>query len=265
MNGRDPASLSRDPNACPGYNQGVLAALKEIRQDRRWQKGFNDSLDGGVNPKNEDPYYRQGVRDHQRGDDAIGSMHDDSGDLLTFVAAAAYTTGLAAAGIAAVAARINAAAAGAGLAFARLVHWPGNLFGAEASAVPEAAGANAQRTAPAVQTAVANAQTAVRQVTLTQKQLAAIRRIDNAIRDHLQPKDISGFLHDLMGNPIPRKGGGHYQHLQEMSNLLRGLIRRARDLDGVNHPAAQAARERALDAINRIDNAISRLSFEKSH
>ncbi len=143
MNGRDPASLSRDPNACPGYNQGVLAALKEIRQDPRWQKGFNDSLDGGVNPKSKEPYYLQGVRDHRRGDDAIGSMHDDSGDLLTFAVAAAYTTGLASAGIAAVAAMLNQAVTGAGLAASRLVQWVGNLL--KTPALPEKITADTER------------------------------------------------------------------------------------------------------------------------
>ena len=96
-----------------------------------------------MNPKNNDPCYLQGVRDHHHGDDDIGSMHDDSGDVLTFVAAAAYTSGLASAGIAAVAAMVDEAAAGAALAAAKLVQWVGNLL--KRPALPGKITANTER------------------------------------------------------------------------------------------------------------------------
>jgi hypothetical protein len=88
---------------------------------------------------------------------------------------------------------------------------------------------------------------------LTQQQTAAIRKIDNAIRDHLKPDDISGALRDMLGNPVPKPGGGHYNHFKELTDTLAGLRKQARVLEAVNNPAAQAARQRALDAIQLIE------------
>jgi hypothetical protein len=49
-----------------------------------------------------------------------------------------------------------------------------------------------------------------------QQDAANIRRINNAIRDHLKPKDIAGALRDALGNPVINPSTGKaYNHLEE--------------------------------------------------
>ena len=94
---------------------------------------------------------------------------------------------------------------------------------------------------------------------LTQGQQSAIKKIGNTISGHLKPGpkgDISGTVSDMVGNPIPKPGGGYFDHVQEMQNTLRGLRKHAATLEGVSDPAAQAARQMALDAIAEIEAAI---------
>ena len=94
---------------------------------------------------------------------------------------------------------------------------------------------------------------------LTQGQLSAIRKIENTITGHLKPGpkgDIAVPVSDMVGNPIPKPSGGYWDHVLELQNTLRGLRNQAATLDGVVDPAAQAARQRALDAIAEIEGAI---------
>ncbi|EOC0210340.1 VENN motif pre-toxin domain-containing protein [Cronobacter dublinensis] len=55
---------------------------------------------------------------------------------------------------------------------------------------------------------------------LNQKQENAIRKIDNSIKNGLKYHDIAGSLKDMDGNPVPKPGGGYWDHLQEMQNTL---------------------------------------------
>ncbi|EOC0095186.1 polymorphic toxin type 28 domain-containing protein [Cronobacter dublinensis] len=55
---------------------------------------------------------------------------------------------------------------------------------------------------------------------LNQKQESAIRKIDNSIKNGLKYHDIAGSLKDMDGNPVPKPGGGYWDHLQEMQNTL---------------------------------------------
>lgn len=57
------------------------------------------------------------------------------------------------------------------------------------------------------------------------------------------------------GHPVPKPEGGYWNHLKEMNDTLRGLRNHAETLKDLNDPTAQAARQRALDAINRIESA----------
>ncbi|EOY5423342.1 polymorphic toxin type 28 domain-containing protein [Cronobacter dublinensis] len=91
---------------------------------------------------------------------------------------------------------------------------------------------------------------------LNQKQEGAIRKIDNSIKNGLKDYDIAGTLKDMDGNPVPKPGGGYWDHLQEMQNILRGLRRNAETLKNVNNPETQTAYRRATDAINKIESAI---------
>ena len=91
---------------------------------------------------------------------------------------------------------------------------------------------------------------------LNQKQESAIKKIDNTIKNALKDHDITGTLKDMDGNPVPKESGGHWDHMQEMQNTLRGLRNHADTLKNVNNPEAQAAYGRATDAINKIESAL---------
>ena len=92
---------------------------------------------------------------------------------------------------------------------------------------------------------------------LTQAQQKAIRKIYNTIRHHLTDEDIVGALRDIIGNPVPKPGGGFWNHAQEVNDALRGLRNQLRLLEGVNTPEANAARQAALDAIRRVEAALN--------
>ncbi|CAI1694747.1 Uncharacterised protein [Serratia quinivorans] len=91
---------------------------------------------------------------------------------------------------------------------------------------------------------------------LNQKQESAIKKIDNTIKNALKDHDIAGTLKDMDSNPVPKREGGYWDHMQEMQNTLRGLRNHAETLKNVNNPEAQAAYGRATDAINKIESAL---------
>ena len=90
---------------------------------------------------------------------------------------------------------------------------------------------------------------------LTQAQESSIRKIGNIEKGHLKPHDFSGTLKDMAGNPVPKPGGGYYDHMQEMNNSLLGLRNHAQRLDGVTDAAAVAGRQRALELIKKIEDS----------
>jgi filamentous hemagglutinin len=93
-------------------------------------------------------------------------------------------------------------------------------------------------------------------IKLSQGQQRAINKIEN-ILGNFKESDIVGALKDMAGNPVPKPGGGYWDHLKEMNDLLRGLRNHADTLKGVSDPAAQAARQRALDSVRRIESALN--------
>jgi filamentous hemagglutinin len=96
---------------------------------------------------------------------------------------------------------------------------------------------------------------------LSQAEQRAVGKIDNIIKDHLKPSGISGAVRDALGNPVPKPGGGYWNHMQEVNEALRGLRNQAKALEGVADPAAQAARQRALDAIEQVEEATKGLGI----
>jgi hypothetical protein len=92
--------------------------------------------------------------------------------------------------------------------------------------------------------------------TLTKKQESAISKIDNIIKDHLKPHDFSGTSRDMLGNPVPKSGGGYYNHLEEMNNSLQGLRNNAKTLEGTNNPEAQKAYKKAIEKIKEIEGVL---------
>jgi len=91
---------------------------------------------------------------------------------------------------------------------------------------------------------------------LSQGQQRAVNKIDN-ILNNFKDSDITGTLKDMAGDPVPKPDGGYWDHLKEMNDMLRGLRNHAETLDGVSDPVAQAARQRALDTIQRINSALN--------
>jgi filamentous hemagglutinin len=65
--------------------------------------------------------------------------------------------------------------------------------------------------------------------------------------------DLSGALRDMLGNPVPKPGGGFYDHAGEVNQAVNGLRKALRTLGGATDPAAVAARQKALDAIRRAE------------
>jgi len=130
---------------------------------------------------------------------------------------------------------------------------------AEAAAVAKGTGAR-------VETAVSDSKLGVVQKTapgattpLTQAESSALSKINNILTKNLKggPKgDISGAVHDMVGNPIPKPGGGTWDHVQDLGNMLRGLRNNAAALSNATDPAAVAARQQALQAIQQIEEAI---------
>lgn len=91
---------------------------------------------------------------------------------------------------------------------------------------------------------------------LSQGQQRAVNKIEN-ILNSFKDSDITGTLRDMAGDPVPKPDGGYWDHLKEMNDMLRGLRNHAETLEGVSNPLAQAARQRALDTIQRINSALN--------
>ncbi|NMM55514.1 polymorphic toxin type 28 domain-containing protein, partial [Paenibacillus aquistagni] len=50
---------------------------------------------------------------------------------------------------------------------------------------------------------------------------------------HLTEMDLKGAQRDLDGNPVPKPGGGYYDHAQEVSDAYRGLVDLKRSWEGM--------------------------------
>jgi hypothetical protein len=95
---------------------------------------------------------------------------------------------------------------------------------------------------------------------LTQGQRRAVNKIDRIIKN-FKDSDIDGAIKDMQGNPVPKPGGGHWNHLQEVQDVMRGLSNHAETLNGVNNLEAIAARSNALNLLNRINGAFRAAGF----
>lgn len=64
-------------------------------------------------------------------------------------------------------------------------------------------------------------------------------------------------MKNIGGNPVPKSdSSGYWNHLKELQDTLNGLRNHANTLKDVNNLSAQAARQKALEAIERIESAI---------
>ncbi len=99
---------------------------------------------------------------------------------------------------------------------------------------------------------------------LTDAQTATLSRLDNIVNDHLTEQDLSGALRDIQGDPVPRIGGGYYDHLDEVKNSLRGLYAVEKSLHGSLRnpnldPAARAALESGLSKAQQYIGKINEI------
>jgi len=72
-------------------------------------------------------------------------------------------------------------------------------------------------------------------VKLTQSEASALSKINNILNKGIKPGpkgDIAGGVADMMGSPIPKPGGGYWDHAQDLGGMLRGLRNNAAKLTG---------------------------------
>lgn len=67
---------------------------------------------------------------------------------------------------------------------------------------------------------------------LSRAQTRNFETLDNIVNKHLTGKDFSGTLRDLQGNPVPKPGGGYWNHLQEMKDSFSGLVKITKGIEG---------------------------------
>ncbi|WP_459481105.1 polymorphic toxin type 28 domain-containing protein [Clostridium saccharoperbutylacetonicum] len=101
---------------------------------------------------------------------------------------------------------------------------------------------------------------------LSKAQKNTLTRLNNIVRDHLTKRDFSGTLRDLQGNPVPKPGGGYWDHRKEMTDSYLGLTRIRRGLQGflnsrnlsdANRIVLQSGFDKANAYINRIEALFS--------
>jgi hypothetical protein len=76
-------------------------------------------------------------------------------------------------------------------------------------------------------------------------ELKAVEKLKNILTKNFKPGpkgDISGAISDMVGNPIPKPGGGTWDHVQDLGNILRGLENNVTALKNATDPAALAVR-----------------------
>ncbi|WP_430481814.1 T7SS effector LXG polymorphic toxin [Rossellomorea marisflavi] len=91
-------------------------------------------------------------------------------------------------------------------------------------------------------------------VNVTRAQQRNLETLDNIVKKHLTDKDFSGTLRDLKGNPVPKPGGGYWNHLQEMKDSYKGLVKIRKGLEGsLKNPNLDASTRKVLQ--NGLDKA----------
>ena len=98
-------------------------------------------------------------------------------------------------------------------------------------------------------------------VNVTRAQQRNLETLDNIVNKHLTDKDFSGTLRDLQGNPVPKPGGGYWNHLQEMQDSYKGLVKIRKGLEGsLNNPNLDAATRKVLqDGLDKANKNIKKI------
>lgn len=87
-----------------------------------------------------------------------------------------------------------------------------------------------------------------------------MNKAQNAIRDHLSPKDVQGAVRDILGNPVSKSKGDAYQHLTEVNDGL-GSLRNGMDalrgaISAKTTPAQKATLENALSKMSKYHDDV---------
>lgn len=88
-----------------------------------------------------------------------------------------------------------------------------------------------------------------------------LKTLDNIINKHLTEKDFSGTLRDLQGNPVPKPGGGYWNHLQEMMGSYKGLTKIKRGLAGSlqNPNLTGSVRKTLQDSLDKANKYLNKI------
>jgi RHS repeat-associated protein len=100
---------------------------------------------------------------------------------------------------------------------------------------------------------------------LTRAQARNLRTIENVIKNNAKPGDFSGVRSELAGKPIPKPGGGHWDHVTEMEQSVTSLQKSIKGLqESLNNPklppevrtAIEAGIERGQRVLDRMNAAL---------
>jgi hypothetical protein len=93
---------------------------------------------------------------------------------------------------------------------------------------------------------------------LTHAQQGNVTTLGNVIKNNLKSTDFSGALRDLQGNPVPKPGGGFWDHKTEMVQSYKALQGVQRGLQGsLNNPNLDpAVRTFLQDELNKANSYI---------
>ncbi|MGE7945510.1 contact-dependent growth inhibition system immunity protein [Lysinibacillus sp. NPDC093688] len=99
---------------------------------------------------------------------------------------------------------------------------------------------------------------------LSRAQKRNLETLDNIVEGHLKDSDFTGTLRDLQGNPVPKPGGGYWNHLKEMKDSYKGLNKIKKGLEGsLKNPNLDETERKilqeALDKVNRYIKKIEDL------
>ena len=96
---------------------------------------------------------------------------------------------------------------------------------------------------------------------LSRAQKRNLETLDNIVEGHLTEKDFSGTLRDLQGNPVPKPGGGYWNHLKEMKDSYKGLNKIKKGLEGsLKNPNMNESERKILqEALDKVNTYIKKI------
>ena len=96
---------------------------------------------------------------------------------------------------------------------------------------------------------------------LSRAQKRNLETLDNIVNKHLTEMDFSGTLRDLKGNPVPKPGGGYWNHLQEMQDSYKGLSKIKWGFEGSlqNPNLSDSIRKTLQDSLDKANTNLKKI------